>query len=148
MLPTSDSPQAPPEALTGAVRALVRAARVLEQACEGLSLAHYRVLAAVEAGDQRASRVADRLAVGKPAISAAVDALCTHGLLTRSEAPGDQRAVTLGLTEDGRRLLRSAEAAMARRLEALSSAAPGGASAIPALLTLGEAVEAWREGRR
>jgi DNA-binding MarR family transcriptional regulator len=58
-----------------AVRALARATRVLERASGELSLAHYRVLAAIASGDERASRVANRLAIGKPTVSVAVEAL-------------------------------------------------------------------------
>ena len=84
-----------------AVRAVARLARVLERASGDLSMAHYRVLAAVADGDERASRVAARLALGKPTISASVDALCRHGLLTREDVEHDQRATTLRLTDAG-----------------------------------------------
>ena len=40
-----------------AVQALTRVSRIMERAAGGLSLAHFLVLAAVEAGDERASRV-------------------------------------------------------------------------------------------
>ena len=45
-----------------------------------LGLAHYRFLALVAGGDERASRLAERLALGKPAVSAAVGALVAQGL--------------------------------------------------------------------
>ncbi len=67
-----------------AVRALARATRVLERASGELSLAHYRVLSAIASGEKRASRVAERLAIGKPTVSAAVEALAQRGLLLRS----------------------------------------------------------------
>src|SRR5256885_8721907 len=63
-----------------AVRALARASSVLERASSELSLAHYRVLAAISSGSAMASRIADRLAVGKPTISAAVEALERRGV--------------------------------------------------------------------
>jgi DNA-binding MarR family transcriptional regulator len=84
-----------------AVRALARASRVLERASGELSLAHYRVLSAIASGDERASRVASRLAIGKPTISAAVDTLCQRGLLLRSDVDGDQRVASLRLTSEG-----------------------------------------------
>jgi DNA-binding MarR family transcriptional regulator len=130
-----------------AVRALVRAARVLESACAGISLAHYRVLAAVAQGDERASRLAARLALGKPAISVAVESLCGRGLLARSGVPEDQRATCLQLTPAGEELLRRVETTMARRLEEI--AACGGARELLAgLAALGPAVDAWRAGQR
>ena len=101
-----------------AVRAVARLSRILERACGDLSMAHYRVLAAVSDGDERASRVARRLALGKPAISASVEALCRRGLLTRADA-ADQRAVTLRLTRSGHAALRTAETAMRERLDAV-----------------------------
>lgn len=91
--------------------------RLLESACADLSLAHYRVLAAVAAGEGRASRVAARLALGKPTVSANVDALCRRGLLTRDDVSGDQRAVALRLTAEGERVLAEAERSMLARLE-------------------------------
>jgi DNA-binding MarR family transcriptional regulator len=100
-----------------AVRALVRTSRLLERACGDLSLAHYRVLAAVADGDQRASHVASRLALGKPTISASVDALCRRGLITRETAPGDQRVAALELTPAGAHVLADAERAMLARLD-------------------------------
>src|SRR2546430_2043870 len=93
-----------------AVRALARLSRVLERGTGELSLAHYRVLAAVADGHERASRVAARLALGKPTISASVDALCRRGLITR-DAAEDQRAATLRITEAGSALLAEVDAA-------------------------------------
>ena len=86
-----------------AVRAVARLARVLERASGDLSMAHYRVLAAVADGDERASRVAARLALGKPTISASVDALCRRGLLTREDVVHDQRATTCASPTRARR---------------------------------------------
>lgn len=102
-----------------AVRALARASRLLERASGELSLAHYRVLAAIEAGEERASRLASRLALGKPTISAAVDALCERGLVERHAVSADHRASALALTPEGRAALDRAEAAMVARLRAV-----------------------------
>src|SRR6059058_1194066 len=73
----------PSPATPEAVRVLARLSRLMERASGDLSLAHYRVLSAVADGDQRATRLAERLALGKPTISASVDALCRRGLLAR-----------------------------------------------------------------
>ena len=97
-----------------AVRTVVRLSRLFERACGELDLAHYRVLAAVAEGERRASHVAARLALGKPAISASVDALCRRGLLVREPSEADQRVVTLQLTPAGEQLLAQTEAAMLR----------------------------------
>jgi DNA-binding MarR family transcriptional regulator len=124
-----------------AVRALARVSRVLERASGELSLAHYRVLAAVAGGDERASRVATRLAVGKPAISASVDALCRRGLLTREDVAHDQRAVTLRLTPAGEATLRESEAAMTARLDEVLARTPRGAEVAGALTRLGTGLD-------
>src|ERR1700728_2063445 len=79
-----------PSTAAEAVRALARATRILERGSGELSLAHYRVLSAIASGDERASRVAKRLAIGKPTVSAAVEALAQRGLLVRSAVDGDQ----------------------------------------------------------
>src|SRR3954454_25387708 len=93
---------------TTAVRALALAARALERACGAgeLTLAQYRVLALVVAGDERSSLLATRLPAAKPTITAVVDGLVERGLLERGAVAGDRRSIRLGLTKDGDRALR------------------------------------------
>jgi len=135
-----DAPAQPDAA--EAVRTLARLARVLERRCgEELSLAHFRVLAAVAGGDERASRVAERLRLGKPAVSAAVDALVAKGMLQRHEVVGDQRAIRLQVTEAGSRTLERAEAAMTDALEGLAARTGDRDRAIAALVGLGAALD-------
>jgi DNA-binding MarR family transcriptional regulator len=124
-----------------AVRAIARASRLLERASGEVSLAHYRVLSAIASGDERASRIAERLALGKPTISAAVDALCQRGLLHRSGLQGDQRVVTLRLTSDGEALLDRVETSMIIRIDDLCRRTLDGAQTMAALVTLGAAIE-------
>jgi DNA-binding MarR family transcriptional regulator len=131
-----------------AVRALVRAARLLERASGELSLAHYRVLAAIAAGDERASRIAERLAIGKPTISAAVEALDGRGLIERRAVTGDQRAVALVLTDHGRDVLTGTETAMTARLDDLGRRTDDGAALLDALVDLGRAVDQVLAERR
>jgi DNA-binding MarR family transcriptional regulator len=123
-----------------AVRALVGVARVLERASGEVSLAQYRVLAAVAAGDERASRIATRLALGKPAISATVESLRQRGLLTRGTVDADQRAAALRLTGEGRAALDEAEEAMLDRLARIAAHAPDPAALAQALGVLDGAV--------
>jgi DNA-binding MarR family transcriptional regulator len=99
------------------VRALARLARVLERSSGGLSLAHYRVLSGVAAGNARASALAMRLALGRPAISAAVESLCCRGLLERTAVPDDLRATALRLTAEGERVLGDVETDLLDRLD-------------------------------
>lgn len=130
-----------------AVRAVARLSRILERASGDLSMAHYRVLAAVADGDERASRVAQRLALGKPTISASVDALCRRGMLTREDVCDDQRAVTLRLTRAGVAALRDAEAAMGDRLAAVLAHTARPADTAAALGRLGEGIDRYVEHR-
>ncbi len=136
-----------------AVRALARASRVLERASSELSLAHYRVLSAIDSGDERGSRIAARLAVGKPTVSAAVEALCQRGLLVRSGVEGDQRVAALGLTAEGRALLDRVEAEMVTRIDDLCARTPDGAQLMESLVWLGDAIdevvaERWAQSGR
>lgn len=124
-----------------AVRALARATRVLERASGELSLAHYRVLSAIASGDERASRVAERLAIGKPTVSASVDALVQRGLLLRSGVDGDQRVAALHLTPEGRALLARVEAEMIRRIDDLSGRTPDPDRLMESLIWLGAAID-------
>ncbi|HEX4223148.1 MAG TPA: MarR family winged helix-turn-helix transcriptional regulator [Pseudonocardiaceae bacterium] len=130
-----------------AVRALARAARVLERASGELSLPHYRVLSAIAAGDERASRVAERLALGKPAVSAAVEALSQRGLIARSEVVGDQRAAALRLTDAGHSLLEDVETHMLERFAELRDRTPDGDRLVESLVWLGAAIEEVAEER-
>jgi DNA-binding MarR family transcriptional regulator len=126
---------------TQAIRALARMARQLERSSGDLNLAHYRVLAAVADGDERASRVADRLALGKPTVSAAVESLTKRGLLSREDAADDRRATTLALTPAGEDALAEVEAEMLGRLDDLCARTPDPDAVLDALARLGEALD-------
>ena len=125
-----------------AVRALARASSALERVSGELSLAHYRVLSAIASGDQRASRIARKLAVGKPTISAAVESLCHRGLLIRSTVAGDQRAAALHLSEEGTAVLHRVETGMIGRLDDLCARTPDAAALMRSLAWLGQALDA------
>lgn len=115
-----------------AVRVLARLARILDHTDTGLSLPQYRVLAMISRGDQRSSRLAARLAVKKPTVTAIVDGLVAARHLRREVDPADRRASALRLTPLGRRALARADAALVERLEPLFS----GVSAPDRLLEL------------
>lgn len=131
-----------------AVRALARASRIVERASLDLSFADYRVMSAIEAGEDRASRLADRLALGKPAVSATVDSLDKRGLIARTKVEGDNRAVALALTDEGRDLFRRMQERMSRQLELLAERTPDPAAVLRALAMLDDAVEAAVRERR
>jgi DNA-binding MarR family transcriptional regulator len=124
-----------------AVRALARAARLLERGSKELGMAHYRVLSAVAGGEDRASRVAEQLELGRPTVSSAVDALCRDGLLDRDQVAGDQRAVSLRLTPAGVDVLRRAEEEMVQRFEDLCARVPSEIPVVDALIWLGSALD-------
>lgn len=128
-------------ALSVAVRAVSRAARLLERATGELTLAQYRVLSAVEAGDERASRIAQRLTVGKPTVSAVVDSLCKRELLTRSGVADDLRAAALALTPLGRTTLAEVEAAMCAQLADLAGRTTDASALLASLGELDSAIE-------
>jgi DNA-binding MarR family transcriptional regulator len=138
--PSSTTP-AQPGATVEAVRALARASRLLERAPGEINLAHYRVLAAIAAGDERASRIALKLALGKPTVSASVESLCKRGLLARAGVQGDQRAAALQLTPEGKSVLKSMETAMAAWLDEVCARTPAPGQTLQSLVWLGEAIE-------
>jgi DNA-binding MarR family transcriptional regulator len=125
-----------------AARAIARASRLLERASDQLNPSQYRVLASIATGEERASRIASRLALGKPAISATVDSLRQRGLLTRREVDDDQRATALSLTPQGWAILAQVESAMQQRITAVAEQAPDPGALIDALVELDRAIDA------
>lgn len=113
----------------------------MERASDELSMAHYRVLSAVAGGEERASRVAERLELGRPAISSAVEALCRSGLLVRDGTAGDQRAFDLRVTAAGAALLDRVEQEMTLLLDDLCSRTTNGPGVRDALAMLGGAID-------
>ena len=120
---------------------LARVARILERSSGQLSLSHYRVLVMVAAGDGRASRLAGRLALGKPAISAAVESLVLRGLLLRSDSDPDRRATQLGITAKGREALTASETSMSTALEGLLQHATDAGAVLAAVRDLSLALD-------
>lgn len=126
---------------TDAVRTLARLARLLERADTNLSLPQYRVLAMVADGDQRASRLAACLAVGKPTVTAAVDGLVERGFVVRRAVPGDRRAAQITVTRSGQAALADADEALVARLEPVLARLDDRARALAALAALGTALD-------
>ncbi len=134
-MPSPDSVQA--------ARALARVSRVLERSSDTLSLADYRILSTIVEGEARASRLAARLALGKPAVSASVDSLCRRGLLRKAQVEDDQRATALSLTPAGAELFEEVEASMAARLELLADLTPDARGVLGSITQLGAAIETY-----
>ncbi|MBV8160601.1 MAG: MarR family transcriptional regulator [Acidimicrobiia bacterium] len=129
------------------IRTLTRLARMLERGAGDLSLSQFRVLALVDEGGQRASQLADRLAVAKPTITAAVDGLVERGYLTRAADTADRRATKITLTAAGRSALYEAEHAMHAQLHEVIARADDPAAVERALEDLARAVTRSREAR-
>ncbi|HEX4444075.1 MAG TPA: MarR family transcriptional regulator [Galbitalea sp.] len=131
-----------PKILHDAVRGLARASRIVERASLDLSFADYRVMSSIEGGEGRASRLADRLALGKPTVSATVESLSKRGLIVRSKVDGDNRAVALTLSDEGRDLFERMQARMSRQLDLLAQRTDDADRLIEALAMLDKAVDA------
>ncbi len=104
------------EGLREAVRVLARLHRVMESAGSGLTMPQYRMLLALRQGGERSARLAERLAVRKPTVTALADGLIAAGYAVRESEPGDRRIVRLCLTDAGRVALDRAEVAYLGRL--------------------------------
>ncbi|MCQ9163204.1 MarR family winged helix-turn-helix transcriptional regulator [Arthrobacter sp. STN4] len=137
-----------PDAAVAAVRAVVRVSRLLERSLSELSLPHYRILAALSAGEEIASRVAARLALGRPAVSAAVAALAGRGLLVRVDVAGDQRAAALQLTGEGWAALARADGSMAAALREIADASGHPEQLLDTMGLLNDAVSRVYAGHR
>jgi DNA-binding MarR family transcriptional regulator len=135
--------------LAQAARAIALAARNLERAAStrDLTLAQYRVLAQVAAGDERSTLLADRLAVAKPTITAVVDGLVERGYLERSSVDGDRRSIRIAVTKSGRQALRAAEAEMAGSLEGILEHVGDRDAVLRALAALDDAMRVRMEMR-
>ncbi len=128
----------------GTLRGLAHLARFLERNSAGMGLAQYRVLSTIAAGDVRASQLASRLTVGKPAVSAILETLAARGFLERAVEPDDRRATCLTVTEAGRRALDTAEHTMAEALAEILAMTAQPALAADQLAALAEALASRR----
>ena len=101
------------------VLVIMRMARALERVDAGLSPQQYRILKLAGAGGERSARLAERLAVAKPTLTAIADSLVAAGLARRETEPGDRRVVRLRLTEAGSAAVERADAAYRQWLDRL-----------------------------
>lgn len=129
------------------VRTLARLTRLLERGAGDLTLAQFRVLAMIDEGGERASQLADRLAVAKPTVTAVVDGLVERGYLRRTADEHDKRATRITLTADGWEALDAAEAAMSERFEAVLGHASDPRAVRAALADLDRALDVTRNER-
>jgi DNA-binding MarR family transcriptional regulator len=99
------------------VLGILRLARALDSVDSGLSPQQYRILKLAGAGGERSARLAERLAVAKPTLTAIADSLVAAGLARREAEPGDRRVVRLHLTEAGLAAVERADAAYGQWLD-------------------------------
>ena len=104
------------------VLTIMRLFRGLERVPSGLTPQQYRILKLAGAGGERSARLAERLTVAKPTLTATADGLVAAGYMRRDAEPGDRRVVRLCLTADGRAALDRADAAYCGWLDRLLSA--------------------------
>ncbi len=135
--------------LPRAARALTLAARSLERAAAAcdLTLAQFRILALIAAGDERSSLLAERLAVAKPTITAVVDGLVERHLVVREAVVGDRRSIRVALTPTGVVALRAAEDEMSDTLDRIFEHARARDHLLGALLDLDDALALRMEAR-
>ena len=86
-----------------------------------LSLPQYRVLGLLGEGIALPSSLADDLDVRRPSITAVVDGLVARGLVIREPDAGDRRKVTHSITDEGRRVLGTADASVEERLISIAA---------------------------
>jgi DNA-binding MarR family transcriptional regulator len=94
-----------------AVLTVLRITRVLERIDAGISPQQYRILKLIGLGGERSARLAERLAVARPTLTATADSLVAAGLVCREAEPGDRRVVRLHLTAAGQAAIERADAA-------------------------------------
>lgn len=100
-----------------AVMIVLRLFRALERVDTDLTPQQYRILKLAGAGGERSARLAERLAVAKPTLTATADALVAAGYVRRDAEAGDRRVVRLCLTAAGHEALERADAVYSRWLD-------------------------------
>jgi DNA-binding MarR family transcriptional regulator len=131
-----------------AVLTVMRLFRALERIDTGLTAQQYRILKLAGAGGERSARLAERLAVAKPTLTATADGLVAAGYAQREAEAGDRRVVRLSLTAAGREALERADAAYAGWLGPLLGATGDPAGVLEALRGLDAAMEERRRVRK
>jgi long-chain acyl-CoA synthetase len=90
-----------------------------------LTLPQYRVLGILAEGSNASSRLAYRLAVRPPSVTALVDGLVARGLVDRTHEEGDRRRITLQLTAEGERIVSEADCSIDAYLASVATCLPG-----------------------
>ena len=131
-----------------AVLTVMRLFRALERVDTGLTPQQYRILKLAGAGGERSARLAERLAVAKPTLTATADGLVAAGYAQREAEAGDRRVVRLRLTATGRAALERADTAYAGWLGPLLGATNDMTGVLEAFRDLDAAMDERRRARR
>ena len=126
------------------VMILLRLFRALERVDTDLTPQQYRILKLAGAGGERSAKLAERLAVAKPTLTATADGLVGAGYARRETEPGDRRVVRLCLTESGHAAVERADAAYGQWLDQLLTQASAPEAVLNALDTLNEAAVSFQ----
>jgi DNA-binding MarR family transcriptional regulator len=129
------------------VLTIMRLFRGLERVQSGLTPQQYRILKLAGAGGERSARLADRLTVAKPTLTATADGLVAAGFMRRDAEPGDRRVVRLCLTLAGRAALDRADAAYCAWVDRLLGATADAEQVLGAFATIDAALEELRCSR-
>ncbi len=129
------------------VMILLRLFRALERVDTDLTPQQYRILKLAGAGGERSAKLAERLAVAKPTLTATADGLVAAGYARRAAEPGDRRVVRLCLTDSGRDAVARADAAYGGWLDLLLAETPEPDQVLHALDALNEAMDEVRRAR-
>jgi len=130
------------------VMILLRMFRGLERVDTDLTPQQYRILKLAGAGGERSAKLAERLAVAKPTLTAIADGLVAAGYARRETEPGDRRVVRLCLTESGHAAVERADAAYSEWLNRLLAHTSAPEAVVQAFDALNEAMDEVRRTRQ
>jgi len=129
------------------VMILLRMFRGLERVDTDLTPQQYRILKLAGAGGERSAKLAERLAVAKPTLTAIADGLVASGYARRETEPSDRRVVRLCLTESGHAAVERADAAYGEWLDRLLAQTSAPEAVLHAFDALNEAMDEVRRAR-
>jgi DNA-binding MarR family transcriptional regulator len=130
-----------------AVMIVLRLFRALERVDSDLTPQQYRIMKLAGAGGERSARLAERLAVAKPTLTATADGLVAAGYARRDAEAGDRRVVRLCLTAAGHEALDRADAAYGRWLDQVLAETGEPDLVLHALDLLNRAMDEFRHPR-
>ena len=129
------------------VMILLRLCRSLERVDTDLTPQQYRILKLAGAGGERSAKLAERLAVAKPTLTATADGLVAAGYARRDAEPGDRRVVRLCLTAAGHEAMDRADVAYTQWLDALLAHTAEPDQVLHGLDVLSQAMDEVRRAR-